>query len=163
MSYGTNSGADDYHSARGNTAWTDAAGSDKTVARLRGSEYVDQNFRASFPGYKTGLRDQVREWPRTDAYDIESNHIGFDVVPIEVEYATYEAALRELQNPGSLFPDFKPGQQVKREKVDVLEIEYTGPVGISSVKPIITVIQGILAPVLTGHAQSSLAGRTIRS
>lgn len=162
MSYGSIAGADTYHSDRGNTTWTgtDAA---KTIALLRGSEYIDQNFRSSFPGYKTGLRDQVREWPRTDAYDIEYNHIGGSTIPTEVIYASYEAALRELVTPGTLFPDFTPGQQTKREKVGPIEVEYTGPQGLASVKPMITVILGILAPILTGHAQSSIAGRTIRA
>jgi hypothetical protein len=163
VSYGSNAGADTYHADRGNTAWAAATEAAKTIARLRGSEYVDYHFRAAFPGYKTGFREQVREWPRTDAYDYEDNHIGSSVIPYEVEYATYEAALRELATPGSLFPELIPGQQRKRTKVDVIEVEYTGPQGIASVTPIITVITGILSPILTGHAQSSLAGRTIRA
>ena len=54
MSYGTLTGANTYHDDRGNTTWTgtDAA---KTIALLRGSEYIDQNFRGLFPGYKTCL------------------------------------------------------------------------------------------------------------
>lgn len=161
MNYGTLAAADAYHADRGNSTWT---GTDeaKNIALLRGSEYVDQNFRSSFPGFKAGLREQVREWPRTFAHDIEGLTIPSDQVPVEVENATYEAALRELVTPGSLFPDFTPGQQQKRVKVGPIEVENTGPLGVRSVKPILTIVQGILQPILTGRANSSLAGRTAR-
>lgn len=147
--YGTIGSADAYHLARGNTAWT---GTDavKEAAMLRGSEYIDNNFRPLFPGRKAGLRAQVREWPRTWAYDIDLNHIPSSAVPIEAEHASYEAALRELVSPGSLSPDFTPGRQQKSVKVDVIAIEYTGPVGIDSARPILTIVGGILQPILTG-------------
>lgn len=147
--YGTLAKADDYHEARGNTAWTGDEPT-KKAAMLRGSEWVDHNFRSRFPGWKAGHRDQIREWPRTWAYDIEYQTIPADVVPIEAEQASYEAALRELTEPGSLSPDFVPGTQQKSVKVDVIAVEYTGPAGVSSVKPVLTIAGGILAPILTG-------------
>lgn len=160
--YSAIASADTYHTARGNTTWT---GTDelKNAAMLRGSEYIDGAYRSGFPGYKTGERDQLREWPRSDAYDIEGNYLDPDVVPNEVFNATYEAALRELVSPNSLLPDYNPAGQQKRVKVDVIEIEYTAPHGAQSVLPIITIIQGILAPVLTGSVDSGIAGRAVRT
>ncbi len=160
--YGTLVGVDAYHAARGNTTWTgeDAA---KDIARLRGSEYIDQAFRSAFPGFKTDLRDQLREWPRSDAYDIEGNYLDSDTVPDEVLNACYEASLRELVSPGSLLPDYTPSGQQKRVKVDVIEVEFTAPHGVSSVLPIITIIRGILAPVLTGSTNTGIAGRAVRT
>lgn len=159
--YGTSAGADTYHAARGNTTWIGADGA-KAIALLRGSEYIDQAYRSSFPGHKTGARDQLREWPRIDAYDTEDNYIAQDTVPDEVIYASYEAALRELVTPGSLLPDYTPGQQERRVKVDVIEVEYTAPHGVQSVLPIVSIINGILAPILTGSVSSSIAGRSER-
>lgn len=159
--YGSVSDADAYHEARGNSGWT-GDNTAKEVALLRGSEYVDYSFRARFPGWKAGLREQTREWPRTWAYDIEDNAIASDVVPVEVEHAAYEAALRELEEPGALTPDYTASEQAKREKVGPIEVEYAGAVGVSSVRPIITIIGGILAPVLTGGPASSIAGRSAR-
>lgn len=159
--YGAVADADTYHSDRGNSGWS-GTDDEKETALLRGSEYIDHNFRSSFPGYKAGLRAQTREWPRDWAYDYENNAIPSDEVPIEVEEATYEAALRELTDPGSLFPDFTPGQQTKREKVGPLEVEYTSPQGLASAKVMVTRILGILHPVLTGRPQSSLAGQSVR-
>lgn len=159
--YGTVSGASAYHDARGTgTRWDAIA--DQDLALLRGSEYVDFNFRTRFPGWKAGQRAQVREWPRSWAFDTEDNAIGPAVVPVEVEYATYEAALREGESAGSLMPDYTPGSQVTREKVGPIEVEYNNPTGLQSVTPIIQIIGVILAPVLTGGPSSRLAGVSMR-
>jgi hypothetical protein len=162
--YGTLIDADAYHLARGNTGW---AGTDdaKNAALLRGSEYIDTSFRSDFGGYKTGERAQLREWPRSWATDDQGNALDPDVVPDEVPNATYEAALRELVSPNSLQPDYNPAGQQKSVKVDVIAIEYTAPHGVQSVMPIITVIRGILAPILTGTGSinSGIAGRAVRT
>lgn len=159
--YGTTTDAATYHEARGTGTRWDAI-TDKEQALLRGSEYVDFNFRSRFPGYKAGQRSQVREWPRSWAFDIEENAIGGSTVPVEVEYAAYEAALREGESVGSLMPDYSPGEQVKREKVGPIDVEYTASHGPGSVTPIIQIIGAILAPVLTGGPSSGVAGRAMR-
>tara|TARA_R110002049_G_scaffold281333_1_gene460856 strand:+ start:19690 stop:20181 length:492 start_codon:yes stop_codon:yes gene_type:complete len=155
--YGTEAGASAYHDARGTGTRWDAI-SDQSLALLRGSEYVDYNFRRRFPGWKVGQRQQIREWPRSWAFDVEDNAICVDVVPVEVEYATYEAALREGESNGSLMPDYTPGSQVTREKVGPIEVQYNNPTGVQSVTPIIQIVGAILAPVLTGGPSSRLAG-----
>lgn len=161
MIYGDESGADTYHAAHGNTDW---AGSNKPIAQLRGSEYIDHTFRSSFPGLKTDGRSQIREQPRTSNHDIEGNSIASDEVPTEVIEASYEAALLELVEPGTLFPEYDPSAQVRREKVGVIEVEYTAPHGSSSLRKTIAVIIGIITPVLTGTgATSSLSGDAVRS
>ena len=164
MSYGTLADSKTYHAARGNTTWAAAADADLTIALLRGSEYVDFMFRSQFPGYKTDLRSQVREWPRIDAFDIENNSIASTEVPVEVEYATYEAALRELASPGSLMPDVTLGKQIKTASVDgAVSVEYVGAIGAHGMRPTLSVVQSIIAPVLTGAGGgSSIAGRTYR-
>jgi hypothetical protein len=161
--YGTLEGANTYHSDRGNTTWT---GDDPTlnIALLRGSEYIDQGYGLQFPGSKVGLRAQIREWPRNGAQDTEGNAIGVSEVPVEAMYASYEAALRELTVPGSLQPDYDPAGQQKSVKVDVIAIEYTAAHGAQSVIPIINIINGILAPILTGGGiNTGLAGRAART
>ncbi len=162
-SYGTLAGANTYHSDRGNTAWT-GADVDLDIARFRGSEYIDQGYRLQFPGQKTDLRAQEREWPRNSAQDTAGNAIGPTEIPVEVINATYEAALRELVVPGSLQPDYDPAGQQKSVKVDVIAIEYTAAHGAQSVIPIINIINGILAPILTGGGiNTGLAGRAART
>lgn len=160
--YGTVAAADAYHAARANAAWTgdDVA---KQAALLRASVYIDGRYRkllasgvwqSLFPGVKTEGRGQAREWPRTGAEDYEGHAIPSDQVPIEVEQATYEAALRELVEPGSLSPDFVAASTVKRQKVGPIEEEFSvaaGADGAASVRPVISIIDEMIAPVLVAR------------
>lgn len=162
--YGTVAKADTYHADRGNTAWAALSSEKKTAALLRGSDYINQRYRQKmksgrwlpmFPGERANGRSQDNEWPRKDAKDYEGNEIPDDEVPVEVENAAYEAALREAESPGSLSPDYTVTEQVRREKVGPIETEYapTGnmklPQGVETPnRPIIPEIDEIIAPVL---------------
>lgn len=160
--YGTVAAADAYHAARANAAW---AGDDvaKQAALIRASVYIDGRYRkllafgmwqSLFPGVKTEGRGQAREWPRTGAEDYEGHAIPSDQVPVEVEQATYEAALRELVEPGSLSPDFVAASTVKRQKVGPIEEEFSvaaGADGAASVRPVISIIDEMIAPVLVAR------------
>jgi len=152
--YGSVAGADAYHTARGNGAWAGLTAA-KLSAIVRASAYIDglgQRTRKSgrvgtmFPGTKTGGRAQTMAWPRTGAIDIDGTEIDSDSVPNEVLNATYEAALREVVEPGSLSPDYVPSAQVKREKVDVLEVEYFA----ADPRPVAVIITELLGPVMSG-------------
>jgi len=123
---------------------------------VRGSVYIDGKYRAQFIGKKTGGRAQDREWPRTGATDAENNPIPSDEVPAEIERATYEAALREHENPGSLVPDYVAAERVKSETVGPLSVTYVDSTVMSAADawPVIGVIDMILAPLL-GVVQGS--------
>lgn len=160
--YGTVAGADAYHLASGNAAWT-GTNDAKLAALVRGSQYADTlalckrkngSVYTRFGGVKAAGRDQLLAWPRIGAYDVDGTPIPDDVVPIEMEHATYEAALRELVQPGYLSPDYVPAQVIKREKVDVLETEYmgAGAVADNPQQPVATLIRGIIAPLLVAWA-----------
>lgn len=156
--YGTLAAADAYHAARGRAEWVDAPDAERTAALIRGSDYVDQRYRGQagaydgprFPGRKTSGRAQEREWPRAGATDRDGNIILPTEVPREVERAAYEAAYRELLQPGSLSPDFVPSEQVSREKVGPIEVSYASGADGDAVpnRPVVTVIDEILGPVL---------------
>jgi hypothetical protein len=157
--YGNVAAADAYQAARANTAWT---GDDmaKQAALIRASAYIDGKYQfenacgrweSLFSGVKTGGRAQTLQWPRTGATDNEGSAIPPDEVPNEIEQATYEAALREIVNPGSLSPDYVATQAIKREKVGPLETEYAvsdGASGAASARPVITTVDEMLAPLL---------------
>ncbi len=163
--YGTVAAADDYHAARGNTAWAAGSTEGKAAALVRASSYVDSlaNYQVAppfgawssrFSGVKTGGRAQELAWPRTGASDNEGNAIPANEVPREVEQATYEAALRELVAPGSLSPDYVASAVVKREKVDVLETEFavSATAGAANITPVVQVILALLAPLFSPDA-----------
>lgn len=130
--YGTVEDADIYHTARLNAAWT-GTDDEKTAALQRATDYIDGRYRyqtaggcwkSMFRGVKTGARAQELEWPRTGAVDSEGNEIPDDEVPIEVQEATYEAALRELVEPGVLAPDYTGTAQVTQETVGPITVKY---------------------------------------
>lgn len=71
--------------------------------------------------------DNLLAWPRSGTSDCGGNAIADDVIPQQVIYAQLYGASIELQSPGALTPPITPGQQVRREKVDVIEVEYMTP------------------------------------
>ncbi len=165
--YGTVAEADAYHAARANTAWTGDEMA-KQAALIRASAYIDGKFQAQnscgrweslFSGVKTGGRAQSLQWPRTGATDNEGNEIAPDEVPVEVRNATYEAALREIVLPGSLSPDYVASTAIKRQKVDVLEIEYqaSNAGGAVPTRPVITVVDELIAPLLGCQIECGIA------
>jgi len=146
-SYGTLSGALAYHSAMGHGTWT-GDDADLETALRRATKWVDRTYRAKFQGSKLNGRDQSLEWPRDGVYDPDGNYVDHETIPIEIETATYEAALRELVSPGGLSPDYTSSASVKREKVGEIEVEYADTSGASSVQPVLTVVDGIISGLL---------------
>lgn len=164
--YGTLAAADAYHAERGNTAWGDADEPDRVAALVRASDYVDARYLyerhgcwvSMFPGEPTLGRLQERAWPRTGAADIAP-----DEVPIEVERATYEAAFRELENPGFLMPDYVPGEQVTRVKVGPIEESYAtaAEVGGPPNMPLVLAVDRILAGLLCQRPSFGIGVRVV--
>ncbi len=163
MEYGTNVGFTAYHTARGRTVEIYDA-DDITAARLIASEWIDARYRSSFGGLKVGMRAQMREWPRTGAYDVNRYNIAFDVVPVEIENATYEAALRQLVAPGSLSVDWTPNAY-KRASVDgAVSVEFATFMNASDIQTRFKIIDEILAPILTGCGSvAPLTGGSFRA
>ena len=159
--YGTELAADTYHSDRGNAAWGSATSAEKLAALVRASDYIDGRYMrrlstgaytSMFPGIPTGGRAQDREWPRTGASDGYGKAIDANTVPVEVENATYAAALRELATPNSLAPDFTASALVSEEAVGPLKVKYadmqkTGDMGTPN-RPMLPEVDEILAPIL---------------
>jgi len=151
--YGTLTEADAYHAARGRADWAAADVDARTAALVRGSDYIDQRYTgagcvSTFPGVRAGGRAQDREWPRIGAVDRAGEAVPSETVPSEVLRAAYEAAYRELLQPGSLSPDYVPAAQVASEKVGPIEIRYASGDGAQPNRPVVPVIDEILAPLL---------------
>lgn len=171
-SYGTLIDADLYNEARGRADWFSAAEPDRTAALIRASDYIDYRYRyqiagcwrSMFPGSKTGGRAQEREWPRTGAKDSAGEDIPVDEVPVEIERAVYEAAYRELTEPGSLSPDFVPSGQVTKEKVGPIEVAYASPEAVDGMPPnmpVLPAVDGILAGLLCQRGRYGIGVRVV--
>lgn len=164
--YGTIAGADTYHEARGNVVWAGYDEDDKAAALLRGSEYIDATYGRMFAGLKVNGRAQVRQWPRSGAFDIDGNTIPVDEIPLEAQNASYEAALREAATPGSLSPDFVAADGIKQASVDgAVSVTFHGSGTIEDAQPVIQIIDAIIAPLLAGDGAgfaTGLAGSRVR-
>lgn len=132
--------------------YSTASDGDLTVAQLRqrGSAYIDALYEPKFPGYRTGGLAQERAFPRIGA-SAYGQEIGSEVIPLAVEHASYHAALHEGANPGSLSVAATAAGAVKREKVDVLEVEYfQGSGNVTADATIrLSAVEGLLAPLFS--------------
>lgn len=157
--YGTATGFRTYHTARGRdvSAYSDDA--EVNAAGLVASEWLDAKYATMFPGLKVGQRDQIREWPRIGGYDRYGYLIASSSVPTEVENATYEAQLRELQAPGALVKDYTPPKYESVSIVGAISVKYRRVDGAMDTQLEIPIVGQILAPILTGcNNASSLSG-----
>lgn len=117
-----------YHAARGNAAWAALASDTVREQYLRrATDYMEQVYRSRWLGYRN-TTTQALSWPRSQVPFPDGGVYAYyanDAVPTEVKNACAELALKAAA--GELAPDIE--QRVKREKVDVLEVEYaeTGP------------------------------------
>lgn len=120
-----------------------------SVLRLKGSEYINSFYGPKFKGYPIGGVAQEDSWPR-DGASVYGQIIPSDLIPQAVINASYEAAWYEANNPGKLMVVTTPGGQVKRRKVDVIEIEYFegGASGAANATPVLSTVEGLLAPFL---------------
>lgn len=125
------------------------------VLRQRGSTYVDGTYGSRFVGQPTGGYEQERQWPRSGAV-VAGSSIPDGVIPLPVVHASYEAALQEAREPESLSLIGSAAERVKREKVDgAVEVEYqqSGSEDLAAaMMPVMTVIEGLLAPFLVPPA-----------
>lgn len=130
---------------------------------LVSSEWIDRRFGGNFPGRKVGGRAQLRSWPRYDAYDIHGEKLPDDEVPFEVVHATYEVAIRQASNPGSMMVDYTPSKY-KQVSVDgAVSATFADFQSALDVQVQIPVLAMILAPLLSSSASlSSLTGGSVR-
>lgn len=150
--YGTLAAADAYYVDRGNIAWAAASDGDRLAALVRGSQAIDSLYEPRFSGQRAGGYDQALSWPRGGAVTVNGEIVAGDATPLAVTHAAYEAAALELSEPGNLTPVIVAARTVKREKVGPLETEYavaaTSDEMIASAKPVLTMLDGLLYPLL---------------
>lgn len=103
---------------------------DPSVLLIKAMDYLETQ---NFIGYKTDSA-QPLQWPRTNAY-IDGVLIDPDTVPKEVKDAQ---AIIAMSVDAGYDPLATYGPAVKREKVDVIEIEYKDSASATDYSPAIT-------------------------
>lgn len=161
--YGTATGFQTYHLARGRNVAAYAT-NNVNVALLVASEWLDGSFGYRWPGYKVGDRaQQTRDWPRSWVQDREGYPVSAEFVPTEIENATYEAALRHLQNETVLQADFTPNRYKRVSIEGSVSAEYLS-LSAQEVQKQFPIIGQILAPLLEGNGGvSSISSGIVRA
>ena len=160
--YGTVDGFRSYHTSRARDVsdYTDAT---VYAQLLNATEWIDATFRNDFQGWKLEPFTQEREWPRTGVVDYYGYAVLGTSVPVQIERATYEAALRMLQN-ASAFNPVVTGNKYKRVSIDgALSIEYANQT-IESMREQVPIIGQVLSALLEsrGRDSSGLSSRAVR-
>lgn len=159
-SYISVAGADDYHLKRGNVVWAALDTPGKEAALRKGTDYMCQVYRVKWKGTRL-TASQALDWPREfvereDFYSTGltppdsvdgSFYYPSDVVPIEVQRACAELALRA--SAGDLAPDLD--RPTTSETVGPISVTYA--VGAREYVRY-RAIDNLLAPFLTGGGNS---------
>lgn len=118
-SYASVSAADGYVADRGITGWAALTETIKQQSLVKATDYLEATYRAAWKGNRVS-ETQSLSWPRynviVDGFNFPSN-----VVPTQVVNACIEMAIRASVGD-TLLAD--QGQRVRREKIDVIEVEY---------------------------------------
>jgi hypothetical protein len=136
--------ANAWHLSRGITLWATMSDAEKEAAIVRATHFMTQRYRLRWLGTRR-FDTQALDWPRYNVQlpDVDILYVQSTVVPVEVQQACAEMAFKAAA--GDLTPD--EGQRVKRQKVDVVEVEYAD--GSRPTKRYVAVDR-LLAPYLFG-------------
>lgn len=149
-SYASVAFADAYFAARISGGWSIITEANKEMLLRLATDHIDAVYGQRFKGTK-GTLSQALQWPRIGVY-VDGYEYPVDDVPIEVQRACCEFAY--AANTQTLLPTLEQG--VKREKIDVIEIEYDE---FSSRLPKFTKASSLLAKYLTGGANQCAVTR----
>lgn len=123
-SYGTEADASTYVSGRYGAADAFAVGTaaqQEQWLRLA-AQQLDLDYGSRLKGTRK-LVGQGLLWPRKDVVDNEGYEVDNSSVPTRVKYSQFEYARRIAAGTDPL-PDLERGGSVRRQKVDVIEVEY---------------------------------------
>lgn len=114
--------ADTYWTNKNNSVWSAASTAEKEAALREATQYIDSAY--SFIGQQ--ITSNVLAFPRHDVEITSGNFAGVyydsETIPPQIENACAELALEGLS--ARLAPSESRGGAIKREKVDVVEVEY---------------------------------------
>lgn len=117
-SYSTIAASNDYWALRGGEAWAGLSDTRKEAALIRATDWIEAAYGGSFLGVRA-TNAQGLAWPRLG---VMVDGVAVSGVPVGVVSACCELALKATT--ADLAPD-TDGRIVTREKVDVIETEYS--------------------------------------
>ncbi len=126
MFYGTANGFKQYFAERNREVDPIYTDSQIEGVLLVASEWLDNSYSDKWVGLKTGGFEQSRSWPRQAAVENTYPYHTYPPteIPKKVEYGTYEAAIRQLNEQGYLLKDFTPNQYDSVSVVGAVSVQY---------------------------------------
>ena len=118
-SYASVSAADSYVADRGIAGWTALSTTIKQQSLVNATDYLEATYRSAWKGNRVS-ETQALSWPRYNVV-VDGFNFASNVVPLQVVNACIEMAIRASAGE-TLLAD--QGQRVRREKIDVIEVEY---------------------------------------
>lgn len=148
-SYASVSAADGYVADRGIAGWASLTNSVKEQALIKATDYLEATYRDAWKGNRI-TATQTLSWPRSNVI-VDGFLIAANIMPAPVVNSCIEMALRSASGE-TLIAD--QGQRVKREKIDVIEIEYQDYSDPTQRYPF---VNRMLSPYLLSSADGSFA------
>lgn len=146
--YDTIASTDTYWTERGNTVWGLEADADKEIYLIKATDWIERNF--NFRGRKADS-DQRLSWPRELAYDDDGYLVGETEAPTQVKEAMYIMADIIRDGTYDIVGITTDDSAVKRQKVDVIEVEYDTTSRLKT-GPVMSHIYQLLGPVITANS-----------
>lgn len=119
-SYASVAAADSYVADRGITGWASLTSTVKEQSLIKATDYLEQTYREAWKGYRV-TSTQALSWPR-EQVEVDTFPVAANIVPTAVVRACIEMAIRASAGE-DLISDL--GQQIIKEKVDVIETTYS--------------------------------------
>jgi hypothetical protein len=119
--YGTVAEADTYWAARSGDDWAGLTTAEKEPLLVKAADYLDRNFR--WRGVKATAAQRL-QWPRTDAYDDNAYLQSSTVTPELVKEAQFIVADLYRSEDYDLEGIVTGDNAIKKQKIDVIEVEY---------------------------------------
>lgn len=145
----------EYCTMKGYSNWKNLSEDEQKIFLIRGTDFVDNFF--IWKGFKR-FKTQSLSFPREELYDLDGYKV--DSIPINLKKACIEASwLNAESGADTLFSTKDENGNIKRQKVDSLEVEYFSKSESSSDskynEPDYTSIYDILNKLLKGLYKTS--------
>lgn len=123
--------------------------SEVEVLAIKAIDFLEAQ-RAFYSGQKVS-KSQSLQWPRTGA-TLEGSEISEDEIPQDLKFAQNQLIIEGFQG-SDLQPNFS-GREVIKEKVDVIEVQYSSSKGGTN-QPSFTKVLSYLEPLFSSETLST--------
>ena len=140
-SYVSVTDADEYHSLRGNSGWTELSNTEKEQALVKATSWLNSALANKWKG-RSADYEQSLPWPREGVYDEDDYYVDGNIIPQAIKDATSEVAKKIAVDGEDLFSGEERG--VASESVGPISVSYTGGSRTTKQNYILGMIRGLI-------------------